>query len=136
MPRRWSNRAIGAAMAIAALSGCEFTDSAYEFVSPVFRFAFLARPLSDDALQEIYGDGPRMSIQWVDGTSGGLAFDPDGFVDVTVDGKNHSGFWRIRDRALCTQFGDSREVRCFHQYSDGELYDTLTGSRHGVVSKL
>ena len=123
-------------MVVAALSGCEFTDSAYEFVSPVFQVALLARPLSDNALQEIYRDGPRMSIIWVDGTSGNLAFDPDGLVDVTVDGKSYSGFWQIRDRALCTQFGDDREVRCFHQYSDGELYDTRTGSRHGVISKL
>ena len=136
MSRRWSGRAIGAAIVVAALSGCEYTDSVYEYVSPAFQTVFLARPLSENALQEFYEDGPRMSIGWIDGTSGTLSFDPDGLVEVTADGKTYSGNWKIRDRALCTQFGEHREVRCFRQYSDGELYDTRTGSRHGVISKL
>ena len=123
-------------MVITALSGCEYTDATYEFVTPALQIVFLARPLNEDALQEIYKDGPRMSITWVDGASGELAFDPDGLVEVTTNGKTHHGFWQIRGRRLCTQFGDDREIKCFHQYTDGELYDALTGSRHGVISKL
>ena len=136
MSRGWISRAVGVVMVVAALPACEFVDSSYEFVTPGFQTVFLARPLSENALQEIYGDGPRMSIVWVDGTSGELTFDPNGDVDVIADGKSYSGKWRIRGRSLCTQFGDNREVRCFRQYSDGELYDTHTGSRHGVISKL
>ncbi len=136
MLKRLTLLGLGAVMASSTLSSCKYVDAAYEWITPGVQAVTFARPMSEEALQEVYGPGPRMAITWVDGSSGELTFTPDGQVSLSANGQTHHGVWAIKGRQLCTQFGQNREVRCFHQYTDGELYDVYTGSRHGVITKI
>lgn len=112
-----------------------YSDAFYEGIRPASQTILFARPLGNQELRSFYSGDPTLKIEWVDGTSGQLKFGSDGNVQLSTSGKSWIGQWQVVDRALCTQFGDMREVRCFRQYSDGELYDTHTGSRHGVVTR-
>ena len=137
MSNRGTGFAVAAVMIAAALTGCATTDALYaDYLTPLARKIVVSSPLSEEALRKIYDDGPRMSIKWVDGSSGELAFGRDGRLDLVADGKTHQGRWSIHGSSLCTQFGEDREVRCFRQYSGGQLFDVFTGSRHGVVSRI
>jgi len=128
--------AVAVMLAGTALSSCGYIDAAYDYATPAFRTVLLAQPLSESALQQMYMDETHLAIRWVDGSSGELALEPGGRARLTANGRTYDGTWQIREQALCTRFGDKRETRCFHQYSDGELYDARTGSRHGVISRL